>query len=220
MTRTNEQIKKDIVDELYWDSRVNSSKIKVEVDKNEVKLKGKVPTYWAKRAAEEDAAIIASVLSVNNQLDVKYPAAVTVATDEEIKYNVKQVLLWNPDVDSTNIDVDLDAGIATLKGSVDSFWKKLRAENITADVSGVLAVTNKLAVVPTESYVDESIAKDIVNKIDRNVNIDIKAVDVKVKNGRVTLSGTVDNWSAYNAAYNAASYTAGVTEIKDKIVIK
>jgi osmotically-inducible protein OsmY len=36
--RTDEQIKKDIVDHLAWDSSVDASKVKVEVDRGNVVL--------------------------------------------------------------------------------------------------------------------------------------------------------------------------------------
>jgi osmotically-inducible protein OsmY len=48
----------------------------------------------------------------------------------------------------------------------------------------------------------------------------VEDVNVKVENGNVTLSGTVEDWQAKLAAYNAALYTAGVKEVNDNIQVQ
>ena len=55
MVQTSEEIKKDVVDQLYWDNRIDASSVTVEVDGGRVKLKGTAPTYTAKEAARMDA---------------------------------------------------------------------------------------------------------------------------------------------------------------------
>ncbi|MFO7783893.1 MAG: BON domain-containing protein [Thermodesulfobacteriota bacterium] len=67
MARTDERIKKDVVDELYWDDRVNASEVYVEVSNGTVTLRGEVPTYFSKTAAHDDALEILGVVSVRNQ---------------------------------------------------------------------------------------------------------------------------------------------------------
>ena len=55
MKSKDEQIKKAVVDMLYWDSRVDASDIHVEVTDGEVTLRGTVPSYATKEAALFDA---------------------------------------------------------------------------------------------------------------------------------------------------------------------
>jgi hyperosmotically inducible protein len=55
MARTEEQIKRDVVDQLYWDNRVDASDVTVEVSNGTVTLRGTVPTYFASTAALNDA---------------------------------------------------------------------------------------------------------------------------------------------------------------------
>jgi osmotically-inducible protein OsmY len=62
------------------------------------------------------------------------------------------------------------------------------------EVISVLGVTNKLAVVTTESIKDEGIADDVIAAMDRHVNVDAQAVNVHVTGGVVTLTGTVSSW--------------------------
>ena len=48
MTPTDEDIKKDVVDELDWDSRIDASDIFVEVENGEVLLSGTAPRgFWS-----------------------------------------------------------------------------------------------------------------------------------------------------------------------------
>ena len=46
--RTDEQIRKDIIEQLQWDSRINSTNINVEVNQHVVTLSGNVNSYMQK----------------------------------------------------------------------------------------------------------------------------------------------------------------------------
>lgn len=219
MKGSDEQIKKDVVDQVYWDGRVDASKVNVDVRDGVVDLKGKVPDYSAFHAAEEDAWSIPKVIGVNNLLVVEYPGRVNIPSDEEIKKNINNMLLLNSYIDEANIDVSVQEGIVKLEGTVDSLWKKIRVEEIAYDMRGVLEVTNELAVVPTKDIVDQVIAEDIVRALERNAFVDADSVDVEVKNGKVTLSGEVTDWTAYRVAIDTARNTAGVTGINNNLLI-
>jgi len=219
MERTDERIKQDIVDSLYWDGRVDASKVNVEVTDGEVTLKGKVSHYAAYRASVEDAWDISGVYKVDNQLVVEYPEPASIPTDHELKTNIQSALSWNPDISDTDIDVSVNNGIVKLEGSVDAYWKKIRAEEIAYDMRGVLKVTNELAVVPTKDIVDQIIAADIMAAYDRNVFVDADSVDVKVEKGKVTLSGTVPSRTAYLTAVDIIRNTIGVIDIDNHLDI-
>ncbi|TXT54265.1 MAG: Transport-associated protein [Promethearchaeota archaeon] len=220
MQLSEEELKKNVVDQLYWDSRVDASKIKVEVKDSEITLRGEVPNYNVKGSASADAWAIEGVTAVNNLIQVKYPVSVTVPTDEEIKSSIETSLQLNWNIDSSDIEISVVGGIATLEGSVDTYWKKLKVEDITSQVSGVLDVINKLTIVPTENFIDKEIAEDIIGAISRNFKVNAEHVDVKVENGEVVLSGTVADWSVYRAVMDATELTAGVTEINDNLIIE
>ena len=51
MIRTDQAIKRDLIDELYWDHRVDASDVKAEVVNGKVTLTGNVPSYSARSAA-------------------------------------------------------------------------------------------------------------------------------------------------------------------------
>jgi len=220
--RSDEKIKKDVIDQLYWDSRVDASKIKVSVEDGVVTLEGKVLSPVARQSAGDDAWSIAGVMNVNNMLELTYPNTylTSVRSDEEIRDDALNALMLNSYIGAERIDVKVDTGILTLEGTVDTLWKQIRAEEIVSEIMGVLEIENKIAVVPSEKISDKRIAQNIIDAIDRNMNVDADNIEVTVENGNVTLTGAVASWDARNAAYESALYTAGVKNVYDKILIR
>jgi hyperosmotically inducible protein len=215
--RTDEDIKADIVEQLRWDSRVDASDITVEVSNGEVTLGGSVSAYSAHKAAIDDAWAVRGVTDVRVQIAIHYPAAGHIPADEEIRNNVKSTLSWNPDIDASVVEVAVDHGVVTLTGSVDAFWKKIRAEEATSHLRGITGFQNLLTVVPTRDADDEKIAEDIMAALDRNAAVEAGKINVKVKKGLVSLSGTVASPAIRLAARLAACHTNGVTEVTDNL---
>ncbi|MFW6285772.1 MAG: BON domain-containing protein [Nanoarchaeota archaeon] len=220
MIRTDEDIKKDIIDSLYWDSRIDVSNINVEVNEKKVILTGNVPTYLAKNAATDNAILVEGVISVVNNLIVTIPSSLEIPDDNEIKRRVNDLLLFNPDIDSTDIIVSSEDGIVTLSGNVDAFWKKTRAEELAYNIFGVWDVINELTIVPSNDIDDKIIADDIMASLKRKSTVDEEFIDVEVDNGNVTLTGEVLDWIAYKDAENAAKFTLGVIDVINDIVIR
>jgi osmotically-inducible protein OsmY len=219
MLRTDEDIKRDLVDEMYWDYKVDASDIKIEVSDGRVTLTGTVPSYSARNAASTATWGIDGVTEVINLLTVEFPPALTVPADTDLKTRVENSLTWNPDIYSVDIDVRVTDGVVRLEGTVDSYWKRWKAEDIISDLSGVIDVENHLAVVPSESFVDKDIAEDIESALERNIYVDAEQVTVKVENGKVTLTGTVPSYFARGKAYDAAAFTPGVIEVDNNLVV-
>lgn len=217
--RSDEIIKRDIVDEMYWDYRVDSSDVNVEVSNGKVTLSGTVPSYTARLASADDSYLIDGVRTVINLLTVKFPETATVPTDEEIRTSAERVLAWNPDVYSLDILVNVNAGVIKLEGTVDSYWKRWKAEDLISDLRGVIDVENHLAVVPTDDFIDKEIARDIEDALERNTYVNAENITVKVSDGEVLLTGTVPTYYAHNKAYTAAAFTPGVKEIDNEVLI-
>ena len=220
MVKNDEDIKKDIIDQIYWDNRVSAADVQVEVSNGKVKLSGTVPTDFSRRAASEDTLNIRGVVSVDNKLEVKHPNITTIPTDEKMKSNIDNVIRWNSYIDESTIDVFVNDGVVTIEGSVDTHWKKELVEKLLWDITGVVVVLNKLTIVPLDNIVDELIAEEIVKALNRNSSINVDAVDVKVINGTVILSGSVPSWVAYQAAQNVVKFTKGVAHIENNLTIQ
>jgi len=217
--RDDELIKQAIVAELARDTRIDASKIEVTVDNGRVTLSGEVPTFLGKSAATEDALSILGVMEVDNLTVVNYPPTFTLPTDEEIKENVLSKLVGSPDLDLLDLEVTVDGGMVTLKGTVDAYWKKTFLEDLVAFEAGVTFIENHVAVVPTDGVLDKIIAEDIVASMEERALVDADDVAVSVSDGMVELSGSVPNWAAQQAAVNAAMYTAGVKMLDNNLVI-
>lgn len=217
--KTDELIKKDIVNRLESDSRVDASNIKVKVDGGEVTLTGDALTYSERINAGSIAWNVTGVTAVDNQITVEFPTTYTVPSDSDIKQNIKQMLDWNTDVDEEKIEVSIDSGLVTLEGSVPTYWQKLQVEIDAGRADGVIGVTNKLAVVPTEDITDEVLGERLMDRVEQNAPAYVDDVNARVKNGKVTLSGSVPTFNIWDSIYSTAVNTLGVTEVEDNISI-
>lgn len=216
---SDEAVKSKVVDQLRWDGRIDASNISITVDDREVTLSGQVPTYTAKYAAVDDTWLVSGVLDVEDELEVSYASNIHVPDDAEIRSNILDTLNWDPDLTGYKIDVEVTGGWVTLEGTVERYWEKLHAEYRVERVRGVIGVTNRLGVVPTDNITDEIVAEDIMKALDRNIYVNVDSVNVRVENGDVTLTGTVPTLHARTAAYNSARYTQGVVDVDNNLRI-
>jgi osmotically-inducible protein OsmY len=219
MPRAAEFIKRDVVDQLAWDSRVNANEIEVKVNDNTVTLTGTVPSFGARLAAERDTRTVLGVQRVQNLLTVAYPSSISVPIDGQIQSNIDDLLRWDPAVEAANITAQVVDGRVTLEGTVDAVWKKTEVERRVSNVGGVRGVANKLVVVPTRNITDQMIAEAIENALDRNMLVDVESIDVQVEDAVVNLYGTVATWAVDQTVYNTALFTNGVADVYDNLII-
>jgi osmotically-inducible protein OsmY len=212
---SDERLKNDVADHLWWDERVNAADIRVKVQSGRVLLTGRVPTYAARRAAERDAMIVSRAACIQNQLVVTPPKSQRVPSDAALEERVGHMLKWNPDIDAGHVTAHAREGTVRLDGAVDAYWKKGKVEELAASIAGVREVQNHLAAVPTESLTDKVIGEQINAALRRRASTEPSWVYLKVEDGIVTLSGTMPNWAAYEAALEVARHSAGVLEIQN-----
>ena len=67
-------------------------------------------------------------------------------SDSEIKEDVLDELMWQPNIDETQIGVIVEKGVVTLTGFVDAYAKKTAALDAVKNVKGVKAVANDIEV--------------------------------------------------------------------------
>ena len=115
-------------------------------------------------------------------------------SDIDIKRDVEAELRWNPDIDATDIAVAVKNGVVTLSGFVRSYAQKFEAEQTTKRVSGGAAVANDIEVLlPVfNQRPDPEIARDAVAEIQNNLPYSSDHVRVVVRDGWVTLEGSVE----------------------------
>ncbi|TFG11386.1 BON domain-containing protein, partial [Candidatus Thorarchaeota archaeon] len=203
-----------------WDDRIDGSQIDVKVKGNKVILRGSVPDYDGRKAAEISTFAVYGVHDVENKLTVKFPEGYSPPKDEEIQAHIQDSLDKNVTIDKTDLEIIIQNGHVTLEGDVDSYWKKERVEQIASGIGGVVDVTNNIAIVPTDDVIDEEIAEGIVEALRRDTTTIAEDIDVEVRDGIVILRGEVPGWVSYSSAVNIAKRTAGVKGVKDDIKIE
>src|SRR5438270_10663265 len=148
-------------------------------------------------------------------------AAVTPTRDDEsIRNDVLSELEWDPKVDSNGIGVAVKDGVVTLTGYVSSYWEKDAAEKAAKRVYGARAVANDLQVKLAFSRTDPEIARDAVHELETHVGIPSDKIKATVKNGWVTLEGTVDWQYQKSLAESAVKKLKGVIGVTNNIQVK
>lgn len=143
-------------------------------------------------------------------------------TDNEIKSDVLDQLMWQPNIDDTKIGVIVEDGIVTLTGVVDSYTKKLAAEKAVKSVKGVKAISLDLEVKYGKEFIktDSVIAKSVTNTLAWNSTVPEENMAVKVEDGWVYLSGEVQWFYQKEAAKKAVENLLGVKGVINSIQIK
>ncbi|MFW6219151.1 MAG: BON domain-containing protein [Bacteroidota bacterium] len=198
--------------ELAWYHEINSKNIEVETDAGIVTLNGTVKTLLAKRKAEEIASMVRGVRGIINMIDVQ---PVTVE-DSVLKRKITTELLFDPAIEKHEINVEARDGMVKLTGTVDSWQEKELAEEATEGLKGVKDIINNIDFVSsTEDRSDEEIEAEITATLENDIRVDDALLDVKVKDGIVTLSGTVKSVAEKSQAL-ADAWVNGVKDINSE----
>jgi osmotically-inducible protein OsmY len=142
--------------------------------------------------------------------------------DNELQQAVLSELAWEPSVIAAHIGVTAIAGIVTLTGRVETFAEKHAAEAAASRVKGVEAVVENIEVrlAFDAKRSDADIAAAVVNRLEWDVCVPRDAVEVKVEDGWITLSGEVD-WNFQRAAAaQDVRRLLGVTGVTNQITLK
>lgn len=141
--------------------------------------------------------------------------------DRTVQERVLSALEFAPDVEAAQVGVSVHDGVVTLRGAVPTFNQKLSAERAAMRVYGVRAVANDLDVLPTHdgSRSDSAIAEAAANAIAWNSAIPSKAVQITVREGWITLTGTVEWRFQRDAAYDVLRRLYGVKGVTNAIAV-
>jgi osmotically-inducible protein OsmY len=147
-------------------------------------------------------------------------ADVKTRSDSAIREDVTFELKWDPKITSSDIGVAVKDGVVTLTGFVSSYAEKDAAEQAAKRVYGVRGVANDLEVKLTSTRTDPEIARDAVHELESHVFLPADKIKVTVKNGWVTLEGTVDWQYQKSLAESAVKKLKGVIGVTNNIVVK
>jgi osmotically-inducible protein OsmY len=139
--------------------------------------------------------------------------------EQGLRDAVMRQLAWDPQVDATMIGVTTKDGVVTLSGYVDTYAGRLAAERAARHVYGVKAVANELAVKLAETRIDPDIAKDALHALANRVDAP-RGISVTVRDGHISLGGTVEWMYQRASAERAVKYLRGVRGVFNNLVVK
>ena len=142
------------------------------------------------------------------------------ATNNSIEMAVRSHLAWNPAISSKEIGIAVDGGVVSLTGRVPTYAEKIAAERAAQAVYGVTGVANDLDVQLVRGLSDTDLAKEAVRSLAQRVDVPDDKIKVAVKDGWITLSGSVDFGFQRKAAESALKYQTGVRGVTNDISVK
>jgi osmotically-inducible protein OsmY len=143
-----------------------------------------------------------------------------VRTDDQIRQDVIFELKWDPKITSSDIAMAVKDGVVTLSGYAGSYWEKDAAEKAAKRVYGVRAVANDIQVKLLFSRTDPEIARDVVRELESHVSIPADRIKASVKNGWVSLEGSVDWQYQKTLAESSVKGLRGVAGVTNNIEVK
>jgi hyperosmotically inducible protein len=153
-----------------------------------------------------------------------------------IKTKIHSQFAMADELEGSNIDVDITHGAVTLNGTVASAAGKTKAETIARGTDGVKSVTNNLTIGAAEKAIDPQKVREAGRNVGRMVtdgyvksaifakflmekSLEDSDINIDVKNGVVTLKGTVPTETGRAKAEEVARHTAGVKSVNNTLRI-
>jgi len=239
---SDEELEEAVFDTYLYDPRVNPLNLDIEVMEGTVVISGTVDNLMASRVAVSDARNVMGALQVLDSIEV----VTEDRPDQEIVSSVEDALARDAYVNGYDIQVTVEDGIVYLNGTVDSYFKKTRSEDLASGRRGVTGVRNLLEVDGPDyraydPYVDEwylydygwynpstmnigsgmtdyEIAQSIREQLFWSPFLDSDDIDVEVNGGVAVLTGTVDTWTESEAAETSA-LRGGAEAVQNELIV-
>ncbi len=142
--------------------------------------------------------------------------------NSELQLDVQNAIKWEPLLHAAEIGVTAKDGVITLNGVVDSYVKKVEAENAAKKVIGVKALVENIEVIFPHSWSksDGEVATEVVAALKTNYSVPNDKLSIKVEKGWVTLDGELPWNYQREAALSTVRYLTGVKGVSNNIKIK
>jgi osmotically-inducible protein OsmY len=226
-SRSDAEIAAEVKRALSIDAWLAADVIKTKVKNGIVTLTGAVGSY-----ALQDRALLlawtAGVKSVNviglsivpwARASGQRSNILATKSDSQIKQAVHDAFVYDPRVFSFNPGVKVKDSIVTLTGVVDNIKAKRAAEQDARDTVGVWSVKNLLKVRPAKPVADRKLAQAVISAFLRDPFLNSHAINVRAKNGVVTLTGSVASYFETTQAEDTASRANGVVNVNNNLTV-
>lgn len=199
--------------------------IRVAVSDGLVVLTGTAESQQQRQLIEKMASGIVGVRRIQNNIKISYRNE---SPDQQIKSDIIARMQGSNWIDESNVKVDVNGGAVTLSGKVGSVAERRFASSV-AWVGGTTAVNaDQLRVLPergiikrpTRTTSDQQIANATRLALKYCPEVKAENVGVAVLKGVVTLTGTVDTYSAKLAADDDVREVYGVRGLRNTLRVR
>ncbi|MET0944158.1 MAG: BON domain-containing protein [Flavobacterium sp.] len=217
MKKSNDVLRKEVIEAIKWEPILNSNEIDVSVDDGIVTLGGPVDNYTQKKEAEQTVKNIAGVKAVVDDVKVDlYFSAIK--SDTDIAAAVIKVLRENWAVPDHLLKVTVENGWVTLEGILHWNFQRKAADNAIRYLEGVRGVIDKIKI---EAEIKNELEKEFVEKaLRRSWLLDIDNIRVRVDNKTIILSGIVSSLFQKEEAERIAWNTPGVCFVDNELLVE
>lgn len=212
----NRDLQERVLKALEFEPSVDAAHIGVTAHDGVVTLQGSVGTYMEKWAAERAASRVYGVRGLANDIVVVLTGA-SQPSDTAIAEAAVHTLFWDSAVPVNAVQVTVDQGWVSLTGVVEWRFQRDAAEAAVRRLTGVKGIINAVNVRPHVRPVD--IKEHIQQAFERSAVVDAQGIQVEVRHGQVTLTGTVRSLHERREAERAAWAVPGVTLVDDRIAV-
>jgi osmotically-inducible protein OsmY len=144
-------------------------------------------------------------------------------TDSDLRSDVRDELKLCSSVNAANIGVAAYGGVVTLTGHVPHYTAKAAAEEAAKGVSGVKRMANDIMVDMPGSdsgkWTDQDIGMAALSAMKWDLQVPHDRIKASVREGRITLEGSVDCQVQKDAAKRCVRCLMGVTAVTNLITI-
>jgi osmotically-inducible protein OsmY len=148
--KTDTEIAEAVLNALKWHSAVQEEKIKIKVEKGNVRLEGEVEWEFQRLNAENAIENLAGVRSVLNLIEIKPKLSAS-----DIGKKINSAFHRSATIDAERIVPEVVGSKVILRGKVRSFAEKEDAETAAWNAPGVNSVESKLEIdIPDYAYED------------------------------------------------------------------
>lgn len=153
-----------------------------------------------------------------------------------LESKLETALLVNGELNNFSIDHEVDAGRATLTGTVESDVDRELAEQVALGIDGINAVDNRLVVKQTNDQARQDVGDTgsavsqklddmattaaVKSKLLANQSTHGLAIDVDTVNNVVSIQGNVESTAEKQLVEQIAKNTDGVREVKNRLKVE
>ncbi|MEQ9562172.1 MAG: BON domain-containing protein [Woeseiaceae bacterium] len=184
------------------------------------------------------APVIHAGESTDKTMEQRTEQAQTAIKDAWLQGKLESALLFNEYLNSFAINTEVNNGVASLRGTVESDIDRDLAGEIAESIEGVTKVNNELQVDKAktqaaknskdakqregfkQSVLNATLTARVKTQLLMNGNTSGTAINVDTKDGVVTLSGVVESDQERELAVRIASNTNGTRSVNDQLMVE